>query len=79
MYYSDSYDPSRNSSSDNLKLLDIASVAPAEACGNDPLIQEAFDEGLRQLAEDIVEFHPGLAHVLLGMGSSSCDIVHGQN
>ncbi len=78
MYYSepDSFD---NNMEENLKLLEIASVAPAEACESDPEMQEAFNAGLRQLAEDIVEFHPSLAHVLLGMGTDTCDIVHGQN
>ena len=78
MYYSDP-DSFDNNPEENLKLLEIASVAPAEACESDPAIQEAFNEGLRQLAEDIVEFHPSLAHVLLGMGTDTCDIVHGQN
>ncbi len=78
MYYSDP-DSFNNDAEESLKLLEIASVAPKEACMSDPLIKEAFDAGLRQLAEDIVEFHPSLAHVLLGMGTDSCDIVHGQN
>ena len=55
MYYSEP-DPFQNSTEENLKLLEIASVSPVEACESDPLLQEAFDAGLRQLAEDIVEF-----------------------
>ena len=78
MYYSES-DPFQNNTEENLKLLEIASVSPSEACESDPLLQEAFEVGLRQLAEDIVEFHPSLAHVLLGMGTNSNDIIHGQN
>jgi len=78
MYYSES-DPFQNNKEENLKLLEIASVSPTEACENDPLLQEAFEVGLRQLAEDIIEFNPGLAHVLLGMGTNSSDVIHGQN
>ena len=78
MYYSDP-NSFENPQDENLKLLDIASVAPAEACENDPQVKEAFEEGLRLLAEDIIEYHPGLAHILLGMGTESCPIVHGQN
>jgi|GEM_PF-597679 len=78
MYYPEP-EPHQNTSLENLKLLETASLSPLESCENDPSVQEAFETGLRQLAEDIVEYHPSLAHVLLGMSSTSCDIVHGQN
>ena len=74
-----SVDPFQNNTEENLKLLEIASESPVEACESDPLLQEAFEVDLRQLAEDIVGFHSGLAHVLPGMGKGSCDIIHGQN
>ncbi len=38
-----------------------------------------FDESLRALAEDIVRYHPGLAHLLIGMSATPCPFVHGQN
>ena len=66
-------------SGDALALLAAASAAPAHACENDPDTQRAFDEGLRALAEDIVRYHPGLAHLLVGMGPTPCPFVHGQN
>lgn len=71
-----------NSDNDHAKalaLLSAASSDPAASCGGDPQTQEAFEESLRALAEDIVRYHPGLAHVLLGMGSEPCHFVHGQN
>jgi hypothetical protein len=75
MYFPDSASDSAKA----LALLSAASPDPAGACGSDPETQEAFEEGLRALAEDIVRYHPGLAHVLMGMGSEPCHFVHGQN
>lgn len=66
-------------SSDALALLTAAAVSPALSCENDPETKRAFDESLRALAEDIVRYHPGLAHLLVGMSSTPCDCVHGQN
>ncbi len=77
MYHSDS--DSNNSSSLALELLSSASISPAEICNNDPEVREAFEQGLRELAEDILKFHPSLAHILIGMSSSPCPVVHGQN
>lgn len=65
--------------SDALALLTAASIAPSEICENDPATQRAFDESLRALAEDIVRYHPGLAHLLIGMSEQPCPFVHGQN
>lgn len=65
--------------SDALALLAAASIAPSEICENDPATQRAFDESLRALAEDIVRYHPGLAHLLIGMSAQPCPFVHGQN
>ncbi len=77
MYLPDSADDSGTSHA--LALLASASAAPAHACANDPEVQRAFDEGLRALAEDILRFHPGLAHLLVGMSTPPCPYVHGQN
>lgn len=77
MYLPDS--ASQNNSSQALELLTAASIAPAQICEDDPDTRMAFDEGLRALAEDILKFHPGLAHLLIGMSSAPCPIVHGQN
>ncbi|MDF1738262.1 MAG: hypothetical protein P1U86_03805 [Verrucomicrobiales bacterium] len=73
MYLQDSND------SDALALLESAAGSPAQAMLDDPELKEAFEESLRSLAEDIIEFHPGLAHILLGMGEVPCPVVHGQN
>lgn len=70
---------SDSSSAKALALLSAASPAPAAACAGDPETQRAFDESLRALAEDIVHFHPGLAHLLIGMSSTPCPFVHGRN
>ncbi len=67
------------SSSNALALLSAAAIAPSQICESDPDIKQAFEEGLRALAEDIVRFHPGLAHLLIGMSSTPCSFVHGQN
>ncbi len=70
---------SDSDSSKALALLAAASSDPGANCGSDPETRLAFEEGLRALAEDIVRYHPGLAHVLIGMGSRPCHFVHGQN
>ena len=70
---------SENNSSKALALLSAAKIAPAQICDEDPETQQAFQESLRALAEDIVRFHPGLAHLLIGMSSTPCPFVHGQN
>tara|TARA_R110000850_G_scaffold230207_8_gene354942 strand:+ start:1279 stop:1512 length:234 start_codon:yes stop_codon:yes gene_type:complete len=77
MYLPDS-DPNQSSAA-TLELLESATSAPAEICESNPETKSAFDQSLRELAEDIVHFHPGLAHVLLGMGETPCSVVHGQN
>lgn len=77
MYLPDS--ASDESSSLALELLTAASIAPAQICEDDPDTRMAFDQSLRALAEDILKFHPGLAHLLIGMSNAPCPIVHGQN
>ncbi len=73
-------EPDHNPSShEALALLTAAVSAPSQICENDPATQRAFDESLRALAEDIVRYHPGLAHLLIGMSSTPCPFVHGQN
>ncbi|MEX2580026.1 MAG: hypothetical protein WD342_13285 [Verrucomicrobiales bacterium] len=62
-----------------LELLAAAASAPSAMCQDDPEVKEAFEKGLRSLAEDIVKFHPGLAHLLIGMSDTPCPVVHGQN
>jgi len=66
-------------SAEALALLEAASPSPSEVCQDDPKTKAAFEKGLRELAEDILEFHPGLAHLLIGMSDSPCPVVHGQN
>jgi hypothetical protein len=72
-----------NPDAQNLKLLESASESasesPEEICENDPEVKLAFEEGLRELAEDIVKHHPSLAHLLIGMSDAPCPYVHGQN
>ncbi len=73
-------DPSSHESSFKaLELLTAASLSPAQMCEDDPETRMAFDQSLRALAEDILQFHPGLAHLLIGMSAAPCPIVHGQN
>lgn len=72
-------DPAPQQDSRALELLEAATGAPLQSCQDDPELKEAFDQSLRELAEDILQYHPGLAHVLLGMGDAPCPVVHGQN
>ncbi len=73
-------DSSSNDSDDQpLQLLEFASDAPAKACAENPEIKEAFDSSLRELAQDILQYHPDIAHILLGMGGSPSESIHGQN
>jgi hypothetical protein len=73
MYLQDSND------SNVLALLESAVGFPAEAMMEDPELKKAFEESLRSLAEDIIEFHPSLAHVLVGMSEVPSPVIHGQN
>jgi len=77
MYLNDS--AANADSSNALALLTAASASPGQMCNEDPDTRRAFDESLRALAEDIIKYHPGLAHILIGMGNAPCPIVHGQN
>ncbi len=78
--YFDSESTPENSTLANLSRVSDEYGNPKEETLKDPEIMEAFEEGVRQLAEDIVQYHPGLAHVLLGMGDApSHDTLHGQN
>jgi hypothetical protein len=77
MYHNDS---STNAEGANaLALLTAAAASPVAMCEEDPDTKRAFDESLRALAEDILKYHPGLAHILIGMGNTPCPVVHGQN
>lgn len=75
MYLQDS----NSNESNALALLETAVGSPAEAMVENPELQEAFDESLRSLAEDIIEFHPSLAHILVGMAEVPSPVIHGQN
>ncbi len=77
MYLNDSSANAGNP--DALALLAAAAASPGEICQDDPETRRAFDESLRALAEDIIEYHPGLAHILIGMSKTPCPVVHGQN
>lgn len=73
------YQPAPDSGDEQLALLQQAEASPQNICGEDPEVREAFEEGLRQLAEDIIEYHPSIAHVLLGMNREPVGVVQGQN
>lgn len=75
MYLPDEASPSHTA----LELLEMATGSPEAICQSDPEVRAAFEDSLRELAKDIVTHHPGLAHLLLGMGDAPCPIVHGQN
>lgn len=79
MYYHD--DEEARAQLENERILKMISNSPEEACEIDPEVRAAFEESLRHLAEDIIEYSPGLAHILLGMSQNgdSGDSVHGQN
>ncbi len=64
---------------EKLRVLEDASDAPDLAYQTNPEVREAFDEELRKLAEDIVQFHPSLTQLLLSMGDPSLNPVHGKN
>jgi hypothetical protein len=73
-------DPAQGDSSANtLALLESATQSPAQMCEDNPEVQAAFDQSLRELAEDIIRFHPDLAHILVNMGTDPSPFVHGQN
>lgn len=71
--------PNSDEQSDALSLLSAAIVAPEEICQSDPDTQIAFEESLRAMAEDIVLYHPGLAHILIGMSAEPESFIHGRN
>lgn len=75
MYFPDS----SSNHSHTLELLSAATDAPAKICAEDPATRMAFEEGLRALAEDIIRYHPGLAHLLIGMSDTASPFTHGQN
>jgi len=72
-------EPHPTSSSRTLELLDSAAADPARICQNDPEVRAAFEDSIRELAEDIIKHNPSLAHLLLGMGNAPSPLVHGQN
>ena len=72
-------EPHPTSSTRALDLLETASADPTRSIQEDPEIRAAFEDSLRELAEDIVKHNPSLAHLLLGMGEAPSPIVHGQN
>ena len=78
MYYDN--EPESHAQIENERILKMISGSPLEACTNDPATKAAFEESLRHLAEDIIQYNPALAHILLGMGdgSESSDF-HGRN
>ncbi len=71
--------PQDSSEKENLRILEGAADAPEAAYANDPDVREAFDAELRQLAEEIVQYHPSLTQLLLAMGDPSANPVHGKN
>ncbi|MDF1816164.1 MAG: hypothetical protein P1V20_28445 [Verrucomicrobiales bacterium] len=65
MYYDNNSE--KTAGIENERILKTISESPLEACSNDPSVKAAFEESLRLLAEDIIEYNPGLAHILLGL------------
>jgi len=63
----------------DLQLLESALDTPGASCEESDELREAFENGLRQLAEDIIQYHPSLAHVLIGLGQEAPDYYQGQN
>ncbi|MCG8601120.1 MAG: hypothetical protein MI807_13335 [Verrucomicrobiales bacterium] len=70
---------SSQTSNRNLELLATAGESPDQDCSDNPELQAAFDQGLRELAEDIIRFHPDLAHILVHMNDDPNPFVAGQN
>lgn len=70
---------SSQTSNRTLELLETASDSPAQDCADNPELQAAFDQGLRELAEDIIRYHPDLAHILVNMSEDASPYVAGQN
>ena len=49
------YLPKPAQTNNTLELLESASDSPSKICADNPELQAAFDQGLRELAEDIME------------------------
>ncbi|MDF1751836.1 MAG: hypothetical protein P1U89_03575 [Verrucomicrobiales bacterium] len=78
MYYDN--DSESRTQIENERILKMISSSPAEACSSDPKVKAAFEESLRHLAEDIIEYNPSLAHILLGMSDGGDPAsLHGRN
>ncbi len=78
MYYDNN--SSGHTELENERILGMISESPIDACSSDPKVKAAFEESLRHLAEDIIEYNPGLAHILLGMSGGSDGLeIHGRN
>ena len=73
------YLPKPVQTNNTLELLESASDSPSKICADNPELQAAFDQGLRELAEDIIRFHPNLAHILVHMNEDLSPYVAGQN
>lgn len=64
----------------NLGLLESASGDPLAKYEEDDEVQAAFDEELRNLAEEIVQYHPSLTQLLLSLSKTPDDNpIHGRN
>lgn len=77
MYFDN--DPESRSDLENQRILSLINESPEEAFSKDPEVRAAFEKGLRNLAEDIIKYNPGLAHILMAMSTDSEDSIHGQN
>jgi hypothetical protein len=78
------HNPQSEGDQANLNVLGNAADAPTEAYESDPEVRAAFDEELRKMAEEIVQYHPSLTQLLLSMGPKSEDEsdappLHGRN
>lgn len=80
MYY---HNPNSEGDQGNLRVLEDASEAPADAYEADEEVRAAFDAELRKLAEEIVQYHPSLTQLLLSLGAESTEAapspLHGRN
>ncbi|MCF6311875.1 MAG: hypothetical protein L3J39_05435 [Verrucomicrobiales bacterium] len=74
------YQPDASQDQQNLRVLTTATLAPDQAYQSNSAVREAFDNELRELAEEIVRCHPSLTQLLLSLGeANAASPVHGRN
>ncbi|NNE92632.1 MAG: hypothetical protein HKN23_13375 [Verrucomicrobiales bacterium] len=71
--------PRETESAQNLRVLETATDAPETAYESDDDVRSAFDDELRQLAEEIVQHHPSLTQLLLSLSDADQNPIQGRN